>query len=113
MTAGSAFGWRDRLRADVRRTATKGKRRSQAASRLNIELTKGVLPLLLAASRRRGVSPTGYIRRAMLSFIAHDLNRPFEEVLAHDPRFSPIGSRHPVADPEGKLGGSWEIEDLR
>jgi hypothetical protein len=113
MSGSSGFGWRDRVRADVKRTAKRGKRRSDAQSRLNIELLPGIVPLLMAAARRRQVSPTGYIRRAMLSFIAHDLNMRLEDVLVHDPRFSPPGSRHPIPDPEGRMGGSWEIEDLR
>lgn len=113
MGGGSGFSWQERLIADVQRTSGKGRRRTQAASRLNIEINGGLLPLLMRAARSREVSPTGYIRRAMLSFIAHDLNMRLEAVLAVEPRFSPPGSRVPIHDPEGKLGGSWEIEDLR
>lgn len=106
-------GWADRLLSNVQARPLGTNGRGPHASRLNIELTVGVWPLLLRAARARNVSPTGYIRRAMLAFIAHDLNKPLEEVLAHDPRFSPPGTNRVVVDPEGKLGGSWEIEDLR
>jgi hypothetical protein len=88
-------------------------RRGKHAGRFNIEITPGILPLLKRAAAARGVSPTSYIRRAMLSFIAHDLNKPFEAVLQHDPRVSGPGSTRAVVDLEGNIGGSWEIEDLR
>ena len=109
----SSPGWRERLLADVEALPLQTRRRGKHAGRLNIEITPGILPLLRRAAAARGVSPTSYIRRAMLSFIAHDLNRPLEAVLAHDPRVSGPGSTRAVADPEGKIGGSWEIEDLR
>jgi hypothetical protein len=107
------FGWRDRVVGNVARTSEVRVRRTKAVSRLTMEVTVGIMPLLMEACRRRQISPTGYIRRAMLAFIAHDLNRPLEDVLVHDPRFSPPGSRIVVPDPEGKMGGPWEIEDLR
>lgn len=109
----SGFGWADKVRGNVARTAEKRGRRTHAVSRLGLEIMPRCMPLLMEAARRREVSPTGYIRRAMLAFIAHDLNMPFERVLATDPRFSPPGSRRAIDDPEGKLGGPWDIEDLR
>lgn len=111
MTTG--FGWRERVTSGVARTSGKTARRGSAVLRHTIDQPAGVVPLLLEACRRRGCGPVTYIRRAMLSFIAHDLNRPLESVLALDPRFTRPGKRHPEHDPEGMLGGSWEIEDLR
>lgn len=111
--SGTGFGWADRLVSDVRSAAKPRGRRTQAVSRLNLEVTAATSPLLAEAARRRGIAPTGYLRRAVLAFIAHDLNMSLEAVLKTDPRFSPPGSRRVVVDPEGKFGGPWDIEDLR
>ena len=109
----STPGWADRLRADVEAIPLGTRRRGKHAGRFNIEITPGILPLLHRAAAARGVSPTSYIRRAMLAFIAYDLNRPLEAVLEHDPRVSGPKQTRAVLDPEGNIGGSWEIEDLR
>lgn len=110
----SGFGWADRTLADVKRVSEKRRgRRTQAVSRLGLEIMPKCMPLLVEAARRRGIAPTGYIRRAMLAFIAHDLNMELTDVLATDPRFSHPESNRVSQDPEGKLGGSWDIEDLR
>jgi hypothetical protein len=102
--------WRARVLSEVAGTLKKGARRGTRVSRLSIEIPPGQLIHLLGlAAQRRGTSPTGYIRRAMLAFIAHDLGIPFRTVVGSDPRFSPPGARHPIHDPEGKLGGPWEI----
>lgn len=105
--------WRSKMLDQVAATSKKRARRGKAVSRFVIEVPADLAPLLNRAARARGTAPTGYIRRAMLGFIAHDLNMRLEAVLAADPRFTPPGSRVTVHDPEGKLGGSWEIEDLR
>ena len=109
----SSPGWAERLMADVEAIPLGTRRRGKHAARLNIEITPGILPMLKRASAARGVSPTSYIRRAMLAFIAYDLNKTLETVLQHDPRVSGPRSTRAVVDPEGNIGGSWEIEDLR
>lgn len=112
----SGFDWRDRLVQSVETSALerkKGKRRSHHDHRLNLEVPNGLWPLLIEAARRRGGSPTAYIRRATIAFIAHDLNKRIEDVFALDPRWSTPGSRRPIDDPAGERGGSWDIEDLR
>lgn len=109
----SSPGWADRLRADVEALPLGTRRRGRHAGRYNIEVTPGVLPLLKRAAAARGVAPTTYIRRAMLAFIAHDLNKPLEALLVLDPRVTGPKSTRVVEDPEGEIGGSWEIEDLR
>lgn len=109
----SGFSWQDRVRSSASRAAGTKARRSQAVSRMNIEIMPLTMPLLREASRRRNISPTGYIRRAMLAFLAYDLNLPIGDVIATDSRFSPPESRQVIDDPEGKMGGPWDIEDLR
>ena len=112
-TEKSKPGWAERLMADVEALPLGTNRRGRHAGRYNMEITPGILPMLKRAAAARNVSPTTYIRRAMLSFIAHDLNRPLDAVLALDPRVSLPGSNQVITDSEGHLGGSWEIEDLR
>lgn len=109
----SSPGWADRLLSDVQAAPLGTRRRGKHAARYNMEITTGILPLLKRAAGMRGVSVTTYIRRAMLSFVAHDLNRPLAAVLPLDPRVSRPGSRRVEEDPDALIGGSWEIEDLR
>lgn len=111
--APSNFDWRERLVQSVQNSAAPKSRRGNHDHRLNIEVPNPLWPLLLEAARRRNGSVTAYIRRATIAFIAHDLNLPLERVLEADPRWSEPGSRRSIHDPEGNLGGSWDIEDLR
>jgi hypothetical protein len=45
--------------------------------------------LLRQAAETRGMSASGYARRAAAAFIAHDLQIPFEQVCALTPRPAP------------------------
>lgn len=109
MAQKSGSDWRTKLRSEVA-AKVGNQRRGRYASRLNIEIPfGGLLALLIEVAARRDCSPTTYARRAMMSFIAYDLDIPFEEVAKLDPRFTGPAGNNAIHDPAGELGGPWEI----
>jgi len=101
--------WRDRALSEVA-AKVGNKRRSRYASRLNIEIPHGgLLELLVEAAARRDCSPTTYIRRAMMAFIAYDMHIPYAKIAAMDPRFTEPHGNNAIIDPDGTMGGPWEI----
>lgn len=78
--------------------------------------------LLRAAADRRGISASGYVRRAVSAFVAADLGLPWEQVCAHVPKPSPPEGtmralpreQHPLYNPgrwvdDGAGYGSWSV----
>lgn len=101
--------WRDIVRADVASLPSRGEADERAAG------TTFKLPLhrlLIVASRARKMSPGSYLRRAVIAMIAHDLGKPFAEVLSLDPRAA-RETGYPIRDEEGTAFGPWEIVALR
>lgn len=65
---------------------------------------------LIQAARKRGISISGYIRRATLAVVAMDLGLPAEDLFSIDVAIAPIGRRgRPSKDLDGKLYGFWEV----
>ena len=58
--------------------------------------------LLTMAARRRGISVSGYVRRALSAFVANDLGMPLEDVL----------KELPYPAPHGTVGAQWVHNDL-
>jgi hypothetical protein len=69
-------GWQERA---IRGIST-NKRKSKQAS-LHMDVPYQFKPLLAMAARRRGISQSGYMRRAVAAFVAQDLQMPYEDVL--------------------------------
>lgn len=73
--------------------------------------------LLDAAAEMRDMSLTGYARRAVAAFIAHDLGIPFEDVAKHAAQPNNYGStnrRGPIktTHDNGRGHGDWRIGGL-
>jgi hypothetical protein len=69
-------GWQQRAVGGI----ASNNRRSKQAS-LHIDVPYHFKALLALASRKRGISQTGYMRRAVAAFVASDLGIPLEDVL--------------------------------
>jgi hypothetical protein len=78
--------------------------------------------LLRQAANARGMSATGYVRRATSAFIAADLDLPFEAVVALTPKPTPPegamkgmpADQHPLRNPgkwrdDGLGHGVWQV----
>lgn len=106
----SGNDWRARVRGEVAASARPRARRGVRVARLSVEIPPGsLIELLRAAAERHGTSPTGYVRRALLAYLAWDLGLDYRAVVRTDPRFSPPDSRRCLHDPDGVMGGPWEI----
>lgn len=79
---GREEGWEGRLMdrvnaSEAERLVRRGKKRDvQLRTEWDIEMQA----LLRLAAEKRGITPTGYARRAIAAFVASDLDLPFEEV---------------------------------
>lgn len=125
--AGGVPGWQDRVTTAVQdNERTKADRRGAGMRNWNARLTVvtdvELRPLLRQAANARGISVTGYVRRATAAFIAADLGVPFAEVCAHMPRPGPaLGTmrglppeQRPLHNPgrwidDGAGYGAWEV----
>lgn len=65
---------------------------------------------LIQAARRRGISISGYIRRATLAVVAMDLGLEATDLFELDVAIAPVGRRgKPSRDLDGQLYGYWEV----
>jgi hypothetical protein len=71
-------------------------------ARIQLVSDIGFRRLLRQAADGRGMSASGYARRAAAAFIAHDLGLPFEQVCALTPRPAP---------PEGPIRAGQDPKD--
>jgi len=71
-------------------------------------------PYLLRAAQLRGISLSGYVRRATMAHVALDLGLDPIDLFRVDSAIAPIGvggSRwHAERDLDGTLYGRWEVE---
>ena len=67
---------------------------------------------LVTAARRRGISISGYIRRATLAVVAMDLGLEATDLFELDSAITPIGrvGSKPTKDLDGALYGRWEVQ---
>lgn len=125
--AGGRPGWQGRLltlvSADQREKADRrGAGMKNWPARLNLVCDIEWRRLLRQAATARGMSSTGYARRAATAFIAADLGLPFEAVAAYTPRPSPSegtmrglpAEQRPIHNPgkwrdDGLGHGSWVV----
>lgn len=76
-------GWRERALARVAERQRKSGRSADRKNGMYLFFDDGLRVLLDEACKRRNISLTGYGRRAMIAFIAHDLDMEIEEVARH------------------------------
>ena len=106
------FTWKDRVDA-----ALAGVETSPAWDRGNTKLVasfRSPAPSLVReAAARRGVTVSGFVRRATLAMVAQTLGMDYLDVVAADPTIQLAGEYFPAPDPSGRIGGPWEIVALR
>lgn len=113
-------GWQNRALERVQaRQKAKGKRRYERRDGVRVDFDTPFRVYLDEACMRRGLSFSGYARRALAAFIAYDLGVPITEVLKHTaypleyhpdiPRWN--GAAHKTSD-NGTGYGEWRITGL-
>lgn len=68
-------------------------------------------PLIVRAAVKRGIPPSAYIRRALLAFVAHDLDIDFLELAIAEPAITESPNLPPKRF-RGRGFGSWKIRKL-
>lgn len=119
---GGREGWEDRVKTKIHEqtAAQKAKQRRYWDSSLVIWFQLPWRTLVRQAADRRGMSVSGYIRRATSAYIARDLGLSMEEVVEHTPHPAPRGSvmretgdKHPLArgrlKDDGTGFGDWPL----
>jgi uncharacterized protein (DUF1778 family) len=106
--------WRERIVEQVEATTSKRKRLS-----ISVNVDAEQHRLIQEACRRRGISMTGFMRRAAMSFTAHDLELVWDEIMADEQGVKPFAE---IGDPaqfrgnvplaSGKGFGEWQIGEL-
>lgn len=99
-------------RPDWKERTLSHERPPERMTRLGVRVTGEFLILLNRAARRRGISNSAYVRRAVSAFIAQELQMPFEDVCATSPgvehvKFTNKGVVWPRDD--GRGYGKWEV----
>lgn len=114
--APSEPGWQERAIAAVKRRQHKTKRHNERKNGLYLFFDDPLRVLLDEACYRRNISLTGYARRAMVAFIAHDLGMPIEEVARHSAVPAEYGAtgggRLKRTEDNGRGKGFWKILGL-
>ena len=89
--------------------------RSEATWRALADQARAVAvhPFLVRAAQLRGISISGYIRRATMARVGADLGIDPVELFQMDSAITPLGKggnpRHPDRDLDGALYGRWEV----
>ena len=109
--------WKSMIRDQVAVTSAEAREKSNgtsAAQRLTrVGFSLAVHPYLLRAARQRGISLSGYVRRATMAHVALDLGLDPVDLFKLDAAIAPIsrgGDRwRPDRDLDGELYGRWEV----
>lgn len=111
-----ADGWRDIVRDAVAARAAEARKRSRGASQTahisRVGFSVEAHPFLVRAAHLRGMSISGYIRRATMTLVAKDLGIDPKEIFAVDTPLTPPGKAgrwHSTRDLDGELFGRWEV----
>jgi hypothetical protein len=108
--------WRDLVRDQAAarshdtKTRTRGASDSAHISRVGFLIAAH--RFLVIAARKRGISISGYIRRATLAVVAMDLGLEAVDLFELDAGITPIGrvGSKPTKDLDGALYGRWEVQ---
>lgn len=118
MDARGGAGWRDIIRDQVAVRAAETRAKSNAGSSADIRLSRihfsvDVHPFLVRAAQQRGISISGYIRRATMARVAADLGIDPIQLFEMDSAIRPLGTRddrrRAERDLDGALYGRWEV----
>ena len=112
----SAPGWQELAIARVRARQHENRRHNERSSGLYLFFDDQFRVLLDEACLRRGISLTGYLRRAAAAMIAYDLDLPLQEVAKHGAKpaaYGSTGGGRKVRTHDDGLGfGPWDITGL-
>jgi uncharacterized protein (DUF1778 family) len=81
--------------------------------KIKLSFRSPAVELIKAAAASRGVTMSGFIRRAALAMAAQVLGIPYQQAVDVDPTIQLAVGSAPVPDPSGQLAGPWEITALR
>lgn len=105
------FSWQNRVDAAVAATElTRGP--FHGHPKITVHFRTAAHDIIRDAAAARGVTVAGFARRASLAMAANVLGLAFEDALAADPTIQLPGLA-PAADPNGRIGGPWEIVALK
>lgn len=111
-----AADWRtlvkDAAAAKAGETRTRNRGASDTANISRVGMGTQAHVFLVQAAKARGISISGYIRRATLAHVAMDLGMEATDLFALDLAITPIGRRGslPDRDLDGEMYGRWEVE---
>lgn len=114
--APSEPGWEERAIAAVRARQVKTGRSSERKNGIWTFFDDPLRVMLDEACFRRNISLTGYVRRALMAFIAYDLDLPLQEVTQHGAQPRPYGGpgvgKIKRTQDDGLGMGPWDIIGL-
>lgn len=115
-SARSGGTWRDMIMDQVRAKAHETRKNTvDTGSRYRLTRIGIAIPAhsyLLQAARKRGISVSGYARRAILAHVALDLGLKATDLFELDSFVQPFAGGTPNSgerDLDGKLYGRWEV----
>lgn len=112
----SVPGWQERAIERVRARQHKTRRAYERRNGLYLFFDDPLRVLLDEACMRRNISLTGYCRRALVAFLAHDLGMPIAEVAKHTAvptNYGATGGGRLVRTQDDAKGkGPWQITGL-
>lgn len=112
----STPGWQERAIARVAARQRENRRHNERKNGLWLFFDDPLRVYLDEACKRRDISLTGYARRALVAFVAHDLGLPLSEVAQH--AAVPVGygksggGRKERTHDNGQGKGLWRILQL-
>lgn len=112
----SVPGWQERAIERVRARQKETRRAYERKNGLYLFFDDPLRVLLDEACMRRNISLTGYCRRALVAFLAHDLGMPIGEVAKHAAVPAAYGAtgggRLTRTQDNAKGQGPWQITGL-
>ena len=113
----STPGWQQKALDRVIGRQRTSKRHSQRRNAFCLYFDDPFRVLLDAAAHRRGMSLSGYARRAIAAMIAHDLGLAPSDVMRHAPRPTEYRAlaghgRTTKTEDDGKGYGPWRITEV-
>lgn len=115
MPAKTGGDWRQLVKDTVAQRADEARERSRGTSATNRISRVGFAVrahfFLVQAAKKRGISISGYIRRATMTQVALDLDIPQLDLFETDAAITPIGKTGtlPSKDLDGALYGRWGV----
>lgn len=109
-------GWKQQVKDSVAVKAAETVARHSGSSAVahisRVGISTKAHPFLVRAARARGISISGYIRRATLAMVALDLGLEATDLFELDVAIAPIGrtGEKPSRDLDGALYGRWEVQ---